>query len=268
MADTSVPLQQRGEEAAELIRPMEAIGTKRERLGRPNDGGYVIVSDLQPGQPVYSLGISDDVSFDLDLANRGHDIYMYDHTIEGVPVAHPRFHFYKRAIDTGAGSLQAILAENGHSDRNDVFLKMDIEHAEYEVIPATPPEVLRQFRQIVIELHWVTDVAKDNLYPSIIETLRALRRDHEAVHIHANNYGEARYVGDVPLPGTVELTLLRRDAYRFQPTSEYFPTPLDMPNNPGKPDIGIGRVGLGHEHFEPPAPVVVQPPRRRWAFWR
>ena len=263
--DIAVDLRTRAEEVADLIRPMEAIGVKRERLGRRHDGGYVIVSDLQPGQPVYSLGISDDVSFDLDLAKRGHDIYMYDHTIDRLPVAHPRFHFYKRAIDTGAGSLQAILAENGHSDRDDVFLKMDIEHAEYDVIPATPPEVLRQFRQIVLELHWITDVAQDRLYPSIIATLRALRRDHEAVHIHANNYGETRYVSDLPLPGCIELTLLRRDAYRFQPTSEYFPTPLDMPNNRKTPDIQIGSIGLGNEHFQPPAPPR---PQRRWAFWR
>lgn len=253
-------LRARAEEVADLIRPVEAIDTRRERLGRPNDGGYVIVSDLQPNQPVYSLGISDDVSFDLDLAERGHDIYMYDHTIEGLPVAHPRFHFYKRAIDTGAGSLQAILAENGHSERDDVILKMDIEHAEYDVIPATPPAVLRQFKQIVIELHWITDVAKDNLYPSIISTLRALRRDHDAVHIHANNYGETRYVDCLPLPGCIELTLLRRDSYRFQPTSEYFPTPLDMPNNPKKGDLQIGTIGLGNQYFKQPA--------KRWMFWR
>lgn len=238
-------MRQRGEEVAALIQPMRVVGMRRRRIGRQDDGGYVVLDDLRPGQPIYSLGIGSDVSFDLDLAERGHDVFMYDHTVDGPPVAHPRFHFQKRAIDKGSGSLQSIIAENGHTGRDDLFMKMDIEHAEYEVVPATPPTVLEQFKQIVLELHWITDVTQEHLYPSIIATLRALRRSHHAVHIHANNYGETREVGGIPLPGCIELTLVRIRDYKFKRSWQYFPTRIDWPNNPEKPDIRIGRLGLG-----------------------
>lgn len=55
------------------------------RIGRKNDGGYVMFDDFESRKYAYSIGIADDVSWDRDIASRGLDVYMYDHTIQGLP---------------------------------------------------------------------------------------------------------------------------------------------------------------------------------------
>jgi hypothetical protein len=114
----------------------------------------VILDDLD-------FGIGDQVSFDLDLANMGKEIYMFDHTIDGPPFAHPKFHFAKQGIaaaDDEAALLYTLahqIRKLGHEGRSDLILKIDIEGAELEVLSAMPREILRQFRQIALEVHWV-----------------------------------------------------------------------------------------------------------------
>ena len=68
------------------------------RIGHNNDGGYILLDDFKPGGIAYSFGISNDVSFDKDIASKGYDVFMYDHTIEGLPKRekeNPRFHFFR-----------------------------------------------------------------------------------------------------------------------------------------------------------------------------
>jgi hypothetical protein len=231
-------------EILSLLRPMAVIGGKLARRGEDGDGGYVILDDLTPDQPVYSLGVGPTCSFDLAFAERGHTVFMYDHTVDGPSQHHPNFRFFKQAIDTGAGSLANIIARNGHQDRTDLFMQMDIEYDEYVVIPATPQRVLAQFRQIVIELHWLPHIFRDDLYPKIVETLRTLRRTHNVIHVHANNYGYNQDVGGVAVPVTVEATLVRRGSCWLMPCLRSFPTKLDRPNNPDAPDILLGRIGI------------------------
>lgn len=55
------------------------------RVGNAHDGGYVMLNDFAHRNIAYSIGINDDVSWDFDMAERGFDVYMYDHTIEKLP---------------------------------------------------------------------------------------------------------------------------------------------------------------------------------------
>ena len=52
------------------------------RTGKHYDGGYIMLDDFHAGDIAYSFGICDDVSWDKDMASRGYDIFMYDHTID------------------------------------------------------------------------------------------------------------------------------------------------------------------------------------------
>ena len=78
--------------------PMRVVGLEKRRYGRDWDGGYVILPSIETTEVVYSLGISDDVSFDTIVADFGAQIYQYDHTAEGPPVDHQNFHFHKIGI--------------------------------------------------------------------------------------------------------------------------------------------------------------------------
>lgn len=68
-----------------LINTKEVIGKKKILLGIKKDGCYVLLDDLQNIKIAYSFGISYKIQFDEELAKRGIDVYMYDHTIKSLP---------------------------------------------------------------------------------------------------------------------------------------------------------------------------------------
>jgi len=64
-----------------LILPKEVVGKKRILLGEKNDGCYVLLDDFENIKYAYSFGIYTNIQFDKALADKGIDVYMYDHTI-------------------------------------------------------------------------------------------------------------------------------------------------------------------------------------------
>ena len=78
-----------------LLCPKEVVGKKKQLFGIHGDGGYVLLDDLNDIKIAYSIGISNIISFDKDLANKGIDVFMYDHTIENLPFNHEKFHWKK-----------------------------------------------------------------------------------------------------------------------------------------------------------------------------
>ena len=89
-----------------LLCPKEVIGKKKVLFGVYGDGGYVLLDDLTDIKVAYSFGISNIVSFDKALADKGIDIYMYDHTIRGLPYNNPKFHWKKIGL---AGEAKKVL---------------------------------------------------------------------------------------------------------------------------------------------------------------
>lgn len=140
-----------------LLEPFDVQGLGKVRLGRPHDGGYVMLDDFGPVRAAYSVGINDDVSWDTAMAGFGIDIFQYDHTIDALPEPNPRFHWQKVGLAPAPAdamkTLPDLIRENGHENDHDLVLKLDIEGAEWDVLPALPPGCLDQFRQIVIEVH-------------------------------------------------------------------------------------------------------------------
>jgi hypothetical protein len=112
------------------------MGNLKRRVGGPNDGGYVMLDDLGGVEVCYSLGIGHEVSWDWEMAERGAVVYQYDNTIDGPPVSHPNFRYFKIGITHGESRepdkkrLDTFLRVNGHLGREDMVLKMDIEAAE------------------------------------------------------------------------------------------------------------------------------------------
>lgn len=131
-------------------------------------------------------------------------------------------------------TLSEILALSPDAGVHDVFLKMDIEGTEYEIVP----EILRNARRIrciAAEFHYLdTQTADFN------KAMRTLSDQFVVVHIHGNNWGA--YDAGLEFPVAVEITLLNRDAFEGElPLSEasYPLEGLDRPCNPGKADYGL-----------------------------
>jgi hypothetical protein len=214
------------------------------RIGKDHDGGYIMLDRLSKEQIAYSFGISDDVSWDMDMANRGIDVYMYDHTINSLSEQHGKFHFQKIGISDKDSenvlSMETILAQNGHQNNNNLLLKMDVEGAEWAFLNSTSSDVLSQFAQMTFEFHSMTSMEMESI---IISALEKLNKTHCPIWIHGNNAGIVNNAKNILFPSLLEVTYIRRTDYNFEKSSISFPMELDMPNIDVRNDIYLGVWG-------------------------
>ncbi len=211
------------------------------RLGKENDGGYYMVDCFKGVTKAYSFGISNDVSWDKCIASRNIDIFMYDHTIPCLPEENEKFHWHKVGLASSATSqgrslktLEQIVIENGHTDDDNMILKMDVEGVELEGLYTTPQTVLEQFSQIVIEIHYFTD---ERFFESLSKMLEKMNETHQVIHVHANNYGNAFYSGDIVFTDAIEVTYVRKKDYKFK--SYELDNWMDQPCYNGRDEIEL-----------------------------
>lgn len=254
-SETNVPLiNLTKEESAHfqlvsLLSPMDVVGSKYIRIGSAGDGGYVMLDIFSKAKVdvAYSLGIGNDVSWDMDIAEKGIDIFMYDHTLEYLPLKHQRFHFFKtgigrKYISSEFEELESEIRKNGHENCENILLKVDIEGAEWPLFADMPEETMKQFVQIVIELHGVT--VKDNIdnAGNLIRILSKINNTHQSVHVHANPCTKVNWLHGIPLPDSIEVTYIRRDEnFKFIENTRDFPTILDSPNCAWQSDVPLGK---------------------------
>lgn len=215
------------------------------RVGNANDGGYVMLDDFKGKNIAYSFGIGNNVAWDLEMVQRGFDVYMYDHTIDDLPEPNEHFHFQKKGIGSEMAvvqneklvTLRQALENNHHSDISNIILKVDVEGAEWEVLAELPYDLSNQFSQITVELHNFTTTMHREL---ILKALEKISRTHQLVYLHGNNYGVVDFSENVFMPDTLEVTFLNRNEYQFIEVDKICPAKLDAPCNPAKPDIFLG----------------------------
>jgi hypothetical protein len=236
-------------DALSLLTPYEVPSLTKVRIGnKTGDGGYAMADHFRPGQKVYSYGISTEISFDLAMAERGLQIFMYDHTIQGLPSSHPNFHFFRQGLGTADQPEQSLymlkthIDTNGHND-NDMILKMDIEGAEWSVLDQIDPVILGRFEQITMEIHHLTQL-KDANYRAIFQRVfTKINSLFHIIHVHANNVAPVYIVEGNPITALMEITCLRKDIGPVAPWRSFIPTALDAPNTPN-PDIVLSRFRL------------------------
>ena len=228
-----------------LLHVEKAEGYELIRIGSNNDGGYISLDDFDSEDKIaYSFGICNDVSWDKDMASRGYDVFMYDHTIDSLPEENSRFHWSKLGIIDGVTqddrlkTLEYLIEQNHHEDKRDMILKMDVEGAEWGFIESVKTETLRQFSQIVFEFHSMTDYEtserKLNLLAKINET-------HQLIHIHVNNCGDYISFGGKKFSGVIECSYVIRDKYVLSHDYDVvLPIAIDEPNIAARPEIELG----------------------------
>ena len=173
------------------LTPKEVIGKQRILLGAKRDGCYVLLDDFQGVKIAYSFGISNNVIFDAELAKRGIDVYMYDHTIHRLPYENNKFHWKKigicgtRTKSNVMKPLDVLIQENGHTSEKNMILKMDVEYWEFESIIDTKEETLKQFKYILVEYHF-----RDQKYcketDMFYQAIKKLYKTHQPYYIRCN----------------------------------------------------------------------------------
>jgi hypothetical protein len=172
---------------------------------------------------------------------------MYDHTINRLPEQNEKFHYFKTGLasnstanDPQLVTLPQLIEQNGHTDECNMILKIDIEGAEWDVLRDLDKSVLSQFDQIVLEFHNLTSPSNKEKMEEAVQTIN---QTHSIIHIHPNNCGTYKMIGNKVLPELIEATYVLKSRYGTVPTELFLPHELDQANNVNFPDIYIGSWG-------------------------
>jgi hypothetical protein len=231
-------------EALSLLMPHDLPAERKIRIGGPGDGGYVLVDRLRPAQAVMSFGVGTTVSFDHDLAQRGHQVLLFDHTIDALPSEHERFTWYREGVAGEGDPTRGLFTLADHMAKlppggEAPILKLDVEGAEWDVLTETPMGLLRRFEQIVIELHELDRLEERPFRSMAWKALATLSSAFTLCHVHANNYGRIHAVSGFPVPDTLEVTYIRTDQVMPGPSATFYPTALDSGNCLDWPDFPL-----------------------------
>jgi hypothetical protein len=219
-----------------LIEKLRPVQAKLIRVGPPGDGGYLLPDDLDGIEYLFSPGVSTESGFEADTARRGIKVFMADFSVDRPGEDHPNFTFDKKFV--GAMSDERFMTMDEWKQkyladyRGDLLLQMDIEGFEYETLFNISPELLQQFRIILLEVHFIEQWLSRPYFDLVARVFDKLTQSHVVVHLHPNNCcGSVRSQG-LELPRIMEFTLYRRDRMSEASPATEFPHPLDADNTP------------------------------------
>lgn len=221
------------------FQPVALKNCQYQRYGEPAEGGYVLcanlLKDIKAG---YSYGIAGYDGWGCDIATRHkvpvHQYDCFDLNVPACKTGRTIFHGEcvggtkrtedGRPFDTVLGQL----TKNGDADHH-VVMKMDIEGAEWESLPALPDEALQRIDQFVFEFHGVKK-------PEYVEVVRRLKKFFHVAYVHINNY--SCEPGHEPFPGwAFEVLMVNKQLDSVDPSR---PGGVDIPGmaktNPLAPD--------------------------------
>ena len=235
------------ERLRERLKIKKLVGKNLVRVGKANDGGYIMVDDFKSNIS-YSFGIAGDVSWDWDMALRGYEVFMYDPTINGLPQENASFHFFKEGIagfefrDKNLNTLENFIKRNSHEDKDNMILKMDVEGAEWSFLATVSSETLSKFDQMVFELHDLIEPKDQSVMNATLACIKKINQTHSLVHLHANNCSSLMILDDkILIPNILELTYVKTSNYELVDDENIFlPISIDEPNGESRPDIPLG----------------------------
>lgn len=231
-------------EAVNDHKPLEMV-----RWGSPHDGGYVIPKILlEKSDVMFGYGIGNDICFESSFSKKyGKESFCFDGGVKNIETGSEKCHFFSECIgndkhlyedqkSSGKFSSYSEHIKRHKLENKKIFLKMDIEGAEFDVFD----DILKHSNSItgiVLEIHFMDD---DNIKKTE-KLLNELNKDFLLVHVHGNNLCEytfsARNLKN-RASRAIELTYINRnivDEYKVSNNQKH-PTSLDRPNHPNLPD--------------------------------
>jgi len=197
------------------------------RLGKDNDGGYIIVDIPNITYNLFlSGGIENDISFEEDFINKYKNVLClaFDGSITQLPKENNRINFWKIFIG-GCESRNYTNLHDFINNFDNIFIKMDIEGGEVEWIKSLNNKQLNKFNQVVIEFHFPFSDKEIKMFEKI-------NGNHYLVHFHGNNAGGVINYKGIIIPNVFECTYLHKKYFIDNPelNKELIPSILDMPN--------------------------------------
>ena len=195
------------------------VKSPKIRLGNPCDGGYVVPKlALENSNALFSYGVGSDISFEIDFVKETNKpSFSYDHTCEGpgIPNEYQNLmKFKKEGLSyKKEEQLNSFFSHYEESNvKGMVFLKMDIEEAEFQYFLNTDIKKLSEIVSgLVVEFHPLN--REQNLI-DFFEIIKRLNEFYYHCHIHGNNYAGSlvhnEYGIDFTLPHVMEMTFINK----------------------------------------------------------
>lgn len=219
------------------------------RLGGERDGGYLTPDVFDTITHCFSPGVDVTARFEAELSERYQiTSFMADASVEAAPQSDPNFVFDKKFLGNRTEGNVITLSDwmdaKVSEDQAGLFLQMDIEGGEYEVLVVEPLSVLSRFSVMIIEFHDLGNLADAQflrLFSSLFEKLDGA---FSIAHIHPNNCCGNAVVHGVDIPRVMEVTFVRKDVVeQFRSDAPVsLPHALDGPNVRGREDLVLADV--------------------------
>ena len=210
------------------------------RKGDNKDGGYVIVDDLTISDTLFSIGVGDNITFDIDCENQVSRIVLVDDSVPYFEIPNSNYFLHRKKLgayeDNSRITIDKLL--NTYQSK-DYILKIDIEGNEWEILSSIESATIIKFRQIIIEFHALFDMAQSEL---ILKALNNLLKTHLPVVIHPNNIGGYCVIGSSIFPNVFETTWLRRNSYDLVEGIDSEVLTLEKINDPEKSSVWVNWI--------------------------
>jgi hypothetical protein len=220
----------------DLIHTLKPIDCGRPlvRIGGERDGGYLLPDDLDGIAYCFSPGVGNLSDFESHLARLNIRSFLADYSVERMPVEKPEFTFDKRFIGANntatSLTLEAWIGKYLPGSESDLLLQMDIEGSEYEVILSAQEDLLRRFRIMVIEFHFLDRIFDPFAYRIFKACFEKLTRHFYVAHIHPNNWRGSVKKDDLEVPEVMEFTFYNKQRAAQAKSRSDFPHILDREN--------------------------------------
>ena len=208
------------------------------RVGTFGDGGYLIPKRLHNVAVCYSAGVSDNSDFEFEFTNRYNcQVHMLDASVDGPALNNRKFEF--RKLWLGKSTLDNVvgvndwLATSRKVQKNQIFLKIDIEGCEYEVIKAISDESWEKIGCIVCEFH-AFELILSNCADYRSDIFTKLLEMYDVVHLHPNNSKSPFTAYSYTIPSDVELTFVKKYTISSVSNKAQLPSSLDVPSTDKK----------------------------------
>lgn len=221
----------------DILTPVSTT-VEKKRFGPVNDGGYVILNKSFGEVAVFGYGVGHDATFEGQIADSlGCKAFVFDHTLgSNIPELYPNTTFVPEGI-TGANETAELKMFSTHLNKlvgpeGNVFLKIDVEGAEWDVIEN---DSFDRVTQLVIELHDLEDQTDRK-----IELITKIRKNFDLVHIHGVNcHNQPVFFVDrvVRIARYIECVFIRKGLVNVVQCNEQYPTPLDAKSRLDAPDV-------------------------------
>jgi hypothetical protein len=226
-----------------LLQKLYPVSCDKEliRFGPKGDGGYLLPNDLEGIEACFSPGVAFVSGFEKDCADLGMKIFLADKSVEQPTEVHKLFSFTKKFVGVTSNddfiTMDNWVASSLPESQSDLLLQIDIEGYEYEVFLSISDKLMRRFRIIVVEFHYLKQLWNSPFFKLAARAFEKILQTHTCVHIHPNNrFGSIQKKG-LDIPHLLEFTFLRNDRIANPSYQNVFPNPLDYDNTDNPPLI-------------------------------